>query len=262
MGDPAGSGEERPRRRGLPRWFNWFLFATTLFTTWGAGTLYFPERTWGGSFLNGLIYMASLMGILVCHEMGHYAMARRNRVAASLPYFIPVPSKLAPIGTMGAVILMRGRIRSRNALMEVGAAGPLAGMAVAIPVVLIGLYLSPVEPIPEAGFAEGSSILYAALKMIAVGPIPEGRDVILHPMAWAGWIGLLVTMINLLPIGQLDGGHVAYALWGEAHGRISRLFHKGLFLFGIAAMAASAATAWGDGLRGEALWASAMAGSN
>ncbi len=208
--------------------------------------------------------MVFIMAILISHEMGHYLMARRNRIEASLPYFIPLP--IGPIGTMGAIILMRGRIRSRNALMEVGAAGPLAGIIVAVPVLIIGLTLSSVEPLPTSHlesrifYQEGQSLLYLIIKRVLVGPIPEGHDVMLHPMAWAGWVGILVTMLNLFPIGQLDGGHIAYALWGKAHDRISPLFFSGLFVLGLSVIAHGAYYAWQQGLEGEPFWAHVQPG--
>ena len=219
-----------PHRRPLPPWFNLFLLLCTAFTTFMAG---FGGVDWSEAMLNGAIYSGSLLAILLSHEMGHYIYARRNAVPASLPFFIPVPPVFSLFGTMGAVIVMRGRIKSRNALMEVGAAGPLAGMAVAVPLLLFGLSLSNVEPIPEVGLMEGQSLLYAAAKWAVIGPIPEGMDVMLHPIAWAAWIGLLVTMLNLLPIGQLDGGHIFYALFGSLHGPATRIFHGGLGVFGL-----------------------------
>ncbi len=116
---------------------------------------------------------------------------------------------------MGAIIGMSGRIRSRVALLDIGAAGPIAGMIVALPMLAIGLAHSPIGPSPEHYQQEGQSLLYMAMKRLFAGPIPNGSDVQLHLTAWAGWVGLLVTMINLLPWGQLDGGHIAYALFGE-----------------------------------------------
>jgi membrane-associated protease RseP (regulator of RpoE activity) len=264
MAETAPPSSEPRSRRGpkLPWWFNHFLFGITCFTTFGVGFLWFEADDTAGSLVNGLIYMATVMGILLGHEMGHYVMARRNRVPASLPYFLPIPPVLGPLGTAGAVIVMRGRIRSRNALMEVGAAGPLAGIALTIPLLLLGLSLSPVIPIPEMGYLEGQSLLYLLLKRIAVGPIPEGHDVLLHPVAWAGWLGLLVTMINLMPVGQLDGGHIFYALFGDAHAVVSRLFHRGLFLFGLGVMAYHGYGALERGLEGDALVSESMAGLN
>ena len=137
----------RRGRRPSP-FLNLFLFVATMATTWFAGL---SGETIDEAIRNGLVYMASIMGILLSHEMGHYIMAKRNRMDASLPYFIPFP--LGPIGTFGAVIAMRGRIKSRNALMEIGAAGPLAGMVVAIPILIYGLSLSPLIVCIHSGIA-------------------------------------------------------------------------------------------------------------
>ena len=179
----------------------------------------------GQDLMEGLPFALPLMSILLAHEMGHYVAGRLHRVDISPPYFIPMPFVL--LGTMGAVIRMRGPIRSRNALLDVGAAGPLAGMAVALPVLVYGIATSPVEALPPRNadsqlILEGHSLLYEALLHVLKGPIPEGSDITLTSTALAGWAGLLVTMINLIPFGQLDGGHVAYALLGprqDAFGR-------------------------------------------
>jgi membrane-associated protease RseP (regulator of RpoE activity) len=176
---------------------------------------------------SGWTFAIPLMTILLTHEFGHYVAARIHKVAASLPFFIPLPV-LSPLGTMGAVIWMPGRIRSRDALVDIGASGPLAGLAVAIPVLLGGLAQSRIEPISPGGAIEGQSLLYLAAKRIVLGPIPDGYDVFLHPMAFAGWAGLLVTALNLIPIGQLDGGHIAYALFGKQQDRVSRILHGAL----------------------------------
>ncbi|MFO8074285.1 MAG: site-2 protease family protein [Polyangia bacterium] len=264
MSEERSAARPAKKRGHPPRWVNALLLAATLVTTFFGGALFLSARSWSGAVSNGLQFMAALMGILICHEAGHYIMARRNRVDASLPFFIPVPPFLVPIGTLGALILMRDRIRSRNALMDVGAAGPLAGIAVALPVLLVGLARCPVGPIPEGGWMEGQSLLYMAAKWAAVGPIPEGQDVYLDrsPLAWAGWLGLLVTMINLMPIGQLDGGHISYALLGERHRHASRAFHAALFLMGAGVMGYFGLGAWREGLRGEALVAEALVGLN
>lgn len=161
-------------------------------------------------------FVASLLAILVSHEFGHYFMARRFGVAVSLPYLIPMP--ISPFGTMGAVIRMKDIPPNRRAMLLIGAAGPLAGLAVAIPVLLYGLSLSQVTPLPASGYSmEGNSLLYAGLKYLIFGRLlpSGGEDVFLHPVAFAGWAGLLVTSFNLIPAGQLDGGHVAYALLGQ-----------------------------------------------
>lgn len=165
----------------------------------------------------GLPFAASLLGILVAHEMGHFLVARWQKIPASWPYFIPMPISL--LGTMGAVIVTKAPPRNRRALLALGAAGPLAGLVVAIPVLALGLKASPVIEIPVGwgGFTEGNSLVYAAMKILIFGRfLPSGnQDVLINSVALAGWAGLLVTGINLLPAGQLDGGHIAYALLGR-----------------------------------------------
>jgi membrane-associated protease RseP (regulator of RpoE activity) len=185
-----------------------------------------PSELW-----KGWVYAVPLMSILLCHELGHYIAARVHGVPASLPHFLPLPL-VSPFGTLGAVIAMPERIRSRNALLDIGAAGPIAGMVVALPVLLVGLSLSPVQAQLEgAHLQEGQSLLYWLLKYLIKGHIPSGHDVILHPTAMAGWVGLFVTMINLLPWGQLDGGHIAFALLGPVQNRIARLVRWGVLGF-------------------------------
>lgn len=195
------------------------LFVASCVTTWLAG---------------GAAFAATLMGILVCHEAGHYVVGRRHGVPVSLPYFIPLPPQIS-LGTMGAVIRMDRPISDRNALFDVGAAGPIAGLVIAIPLLVVGLHLSELGPPTPDGLIEGNSILYAALKYAVFGRwLPgDGIDVQLHPMAFAGWVGLLITMINLMPIGQLDGGHVARAAIGDAHERWSARLHVALPAIGL-----------------------------
>jgi membrane-associated protease RseP (regulator of RpoE activity) len=188
----------------------------------------------------GLAFMLCLLAILLAHEFGHYFAARYHRVPASLPYFIPLPF-LSPFGTAGAVISMRGAIRSRNALLDIGASGPLAGMVVALPVLAWGLAHSEVNTMAPPYIQEGQSLLYLFMKWLIWGPIPTGQDVSLHPVAFAGWAGLFVTMINLLPFGQLDGGHIAYALVGERQNRIApwmRWALLPLFLYNVVSFSA------------------------
>lgn len=177
----------------------------------------------------GPSFAATLMGILLCHELGHYLTGRRRGVDVSLPYFIPMPPQFT-FGTLGAVIGMRKPISDRNALFDVGAAGPVAGLVVAIPLLVVGLVLSPLGPTKPDDMIEGNSVLYALLKYAVFGRwLPsDGVDVQLHPMAFAGWVGLLITMINLMPVGQLDGGHVARAALGESHERWSARLHLAL----------------------------------
>ena len=190
--------------------------------------------------LTGWPFALSLMSILLAHELGHYFASRYHKLAATLPFFIPMP--LPPIGTMGAVIQLKEMPKNKRVLLDVGIAGPLAGLVVAIPVLLIGLRMSPLDHhlTVSTGF-EGNSILYLLLKYITFGqllPAPAtygslppilhwlqyfftgtptpigGTDVALGQVAWAGWVGLLVTSLNLIPAGQLDGGHMMYVLFG------------------------------------------------
>lgn len=230
---PAGAAPPRAKRwRGVvtPA----LLFVATCLSVLWTGSLMTNE--WRSpvtlaELAGGWVYALPLMSILLCHELGHYVAARIHGVPASLPHFLPLPV-LSPFGTLGAVIAMPERIRSRNALLDIGAAGPLAGMAVALPVIVFGLTLSPVQVQPSGAYwQEGQSLLYWLLKYLVKGTIPSGYDVIVHPTALAGWVGLFVTMINLIPWGQLDGGHIAFALLGPLQNRIARLVRWGVFGF-------------------------------
>jgi len=211
-------------------WLHFLLFALTLVSMQATAMALNqppPERTWAG----WAAYQAlPLLGILVIHELGHYIAARLHGVPASLPFFVPFPF-LSPFGTMGALITMDDRIRSRKALLDIGAAGPIAGMLVAVPVLCLGLAWSPVTPRSLSNYTqEGQSLLYWLLKRLVLGPIPDNHDVELHPMAFAGWGGLYLTMLNLLPWGQLDGGHIAYALLGKSQHRIATWVRRGLLV--------------------------------
>ena len=228
--NPSDGSLSAPRGRALL--IPVLLFLATCFTVLWTGAAYVAGREPASlaELLGGWVYALPLMLILTCHEFGHYIAARRHGVAASLPYFLPL-WKLSPFGTLGAVITMPP-IRGRNALLDVGAAGPLAGLAVAIPVLCVGLSLSPVQPqLTGAYVQEGQSLLYWLLKRLVSGPIPDGYDVVLHPTAMAGWVGLFVTMINLVPWGQLDGGHIAFALLGSSQNRVARKVHWAVFGF-------------------------------
>ena len=210
-------------------WLHVLLFALTVFTTTATGALFAHKGQSIFPLSSGLSFSLPLMAILTCHELGHYVVARLHGVQASLPYFIPLPPQVGLFGTMGAVI-SQGGTTDRKKLMDIGAAGPLAGLVVAIPVLVYGVSLSEVTVPRGIGLLEGNSLLYALVKFVVKGAwLPgEGRDVYLHPTAWAGWAGLLVTMINLLPIGQLDGGHIATAYFGNRYRRGARLVHKTL----------------------------------
>jgi membrane-associated protease RseP (regulator of RpoE activity) len=199
------------------------LFVLTIFTTYFIGL--------GNGLFGALWYSGGIITILLSHEMGHYIMARKHGVPVTLPYFIPVP--FPPFGTMGAVIKMKGRIPNRRALFDVGVAGPLGGMIIIIPVILIGVKYSQIvdaSSLGESAITLGDSLMFQILANISIGPLKEGQDIVLHPLAFAGWVGLLVTAINLLPIGQLDGGHIMYALFCKRSKFITNIF-LGLFIF-------------------------------
>jgi membrane-associated protease RseP (regulator of RpoE activity) len=173
--------------------------------------------------LEGLKYAVPLMTILVCHEMGHFIQARRNGVYASYPYFIPLP--LSPLGTLGAVIAMEARVGHRRALFDIGITGPLAGLVPTLIFCLLGLQWSHYgKPIIHPGEMQfGEPLLFRWLADWVVGPRPNGFDLMIHPMAFAGWVGLLITSLNLIPIGQLDGGHILYALLRRKAHIVARL---------------------------------------
>ena len=176
--------------------------------------------------MTALLYSGSIMLILLSHEMGHYLTARKYGIEATLPYFIPMP--LPPFGTMGAVIKMGGRIPNRRALFDVGAIGPLAGLAVTIPVIVVGLKLSTfidAGTSDKDSFSLGTSLLLSLLSRLVLDPVPTGKILLLHPLAFAGWAGLFVTALNLLPIGQLDGGHIVYALFRKKSRWVSAIFY-------------------------------------
>jgi membrane-associated protease RseP (regulator of RpoE activity) len=237
----AADEDADPPSSRSPRPFTWkvnlaLFVATVVSVSFTGAEVWNPDAKHGGGLLDvikalpsGWRFAVPLLAILLTHEFGHYIAARIHKVDASLPFFIPLPI-LSPFGTMGAVISMRGEIRSRNALLDIGASGPLAGLCVAIPVLMVGLAASPVEPMSPHGIQEGQCLLYMALKRIVLGPIPAGHDVMLSPMALAGWAGLFVTMLNLVTVAQLDGGHIAYALFGPRQNRYARVFHASLLL--------------------------------
>ncbi|NUQ65454.1 MAG: site-2 protease family protein [Pirellulales bacterium] len=167
--------------------------------------------TCASTFLvGGWVYALSLMTILVCHEMGHFLQARRYGVPATLPFFIPMP--ITPIGTLGAVIGMDARVGDRKALFDIGISGPLAGLVPTILFCIIGVHQASVDVLRDSGLQFGEPLLFQFLSWLRFGPLPEGYSVYIGPMAFAGWVGLLITSLNLLPIGQLDGGHILYGL--------------------------------------------------
>ncbi len=199
------------------------LFILTVFSTLIAGALQKginivaePSR-----IIEGYPFSISLLAILLTHELSHYFASRLNHTRATLPYFIPAPSI---IGTFGAFIKMKSPIINRRALIDIGASGPIGGFIVALFVTIYGLSHSQIVSIKNTagGLILGDSLLFSALSKLILGTPPEGKDIMLNQVAFAGWIGFFVTSMNLLPIGQLDGGHVAYALFGpKRHRRLS-----------------------------------------
>lgn len=192
---------------------NLVLFIITFGTTTLAGAV--NDESIFRALLSGLPYSLTLMLILGVDEFGHYFAAKRFGVKATLPYFIPFPSI---VGTMGAVIKTKSPIPHRKALFYIGIMGPIPGFIVSLAAVITGVMLSTIQPLPPAdGLTPifGDSILFASVVHFFHGAIPAGYDIALHPFAWAGWIGFLVTSLNLIPIGQLDGGHILYSLIGR-----------------------------------------------
>ena len=201
-----------------------FLFFSTILTTLFAGTLMAGGNPFSSllEWEKGIPFSFALMLILGCHETGHYVYARKHKVDATLPYFIPAPTF---IGTFGAFIKIKSPIYNRLALLEIGAAGPIAGFLVAVPALIWGLSNSIVIDTVTGpdGIKLGDSILMKLLIVSIFPGLTENQDVILHPVAFAGWIGLLVTMLNLLPIGQLDGGHIGYAMLGRKFDKVAKI---------------------------------------
>ena len=199
------------------------LFLLTVFTTlWAGAYQAYSGPVHGplnfllenpGMLWRGLPFAGALLFILTTHELGHYLLSRIHRVPASLPLFIPGPPHF--IGTFGAIIRIRGPIMNRLALFDIGVAGPLAGFIVAVAALIVGLNLSMiVDRTATYGLQLGEPLLLQFMSWLVIGSLPPQSDVVLHPIGFAAWFGLFVTSLNLFPIGQLDGGHVAYALWG------------------------------------------------
>jgi membrane-associated protease RseP (regulator of RpoE activity) len=225
-------GDKVQTRRQFP-WVNTVLFIATIFTTLLAGALQQGAEVFQhpAELIRGIPFSFTLMAILLTHEMGHYLTSRYHGVSATLPYFIPAPSI---IGTFGAFIRMTSPILSKRALIDIGASGPIAGFIVAMAAVAVGLHYSQVVEVSTLeGMKLGTPLIFSLISNLTIGPVPIDHDVLLHPVAFAGWIGLFVTALNLIPIGQLDGGHVVYAVFGQRHRTISLLMIPTLILFGI-----------------------------
>jgi membrane-associated protease RseP (regulator of RpoE activity) len=217
------------------------LFALTVFTVLWAGAYQTNTNPlvgpWNflvddpGSLWKGIPFAATLLGILVTHELGHYVFSRLHGVPTSLPLFVPGLPHF--VGTFGAIIRMRAPLTDRRALFDIGVAGPIAGFVVAVIALVIGLRLSTVVPIQGSyGMHLGEPLLLQFASWVVIGPLSPTADVILHPVGFAAWFGLFITSLNLLPIGQLDGGHVAYALLGERQRSVAVALVPILMVFG------------------------------
>ncbi len=178
------------------------------------------------------LYAAVLLIILLGHELGHFLTCRRYHLDATLPFFIPAPTL---IGTLGAFIKIRTPIRNKRQLFDVGAAGPLIGFILAVPALAYGLAMSKAVPplTGEGTISFGQPLILKLIGALVLPAIPQGYDIVLHPVAFAGWVGILITALNLFPAGQLDGGHVSYAVFGPRARTVSRLIVAVFFVFGI-----------------------------
>jgi membrane-associated protease RseP (regulator of RpoE activity) len=234
-----------------PAWrMNLGLFLATAVSVFVTGVLNFPSTTTPpkdegfveglqhasqtittASLVNGAQFAGTLLTILVAHELGHYVAARLHKVDASLPFFIPMPL-LSPFGTMGAVIRMRGVIPTRRALLDIGASGPLAGLVFAVPLYAWGIaHSQTIAADPDHLFELGDSVLIKVMDRLFAPPVAEGLTLLSSPVAFGAWGGLFVTMINLFPVGQLDGGHVAFALFGPKQDRYAQFVHRAMLVF-------------------------------
>jgi membrane-associated protease RseP (regulator of RpoE activity) len=184
------------------------LFLLTVVTTTTSGL-------WAPPSMDGAMYSFAILTILGCHEFGHYFACRWHNVDCTLPHFLPAPLPLT--GTLGAVIKIREPFPSRAALFDIGVAGPLAGFVALLPFLIAGIWLSDIQPLPadQGGLFLGEPLLFKALARFIHGPLPEGTDIVIHPLGFGAWFGMLATALNLLPFGQLDGGHIAYSVFGR-----------------------------------------------
>jgi len=223
-----------PKNQPVRLWVNFVLLLATVATTLVVGTLHAGKNPFASplNLLSGVPFSLGIILILGSHELAHYLTARRYGVDATPPYFLPVPHPMT--GTMGAFIKIRSPVPTRSALVRVGVAGPLVGFLVAIPVSVIGLALSKVKPVPADArlLRLGSPLIFELISRLFHRVPPPGFDVVLHPLAFAGWLGMFVTALNLLPVGQLDGGHIAYAILGRRYRLFSILIIGALLLLG------------------------------
>lgn len=186
---------------------NVILFVATVATT-----LYAGYNVAGGNLFDGVAFAVALLGILGVHETAHFYAARKHNVKSTLPYFVPAPTL---IGTFGAVINVKSPIPDRNSLFDLGFSGPLAGIIVAIPVLVVGIYLSKISPIVSGSMIFTPPPLMSIIMYFLTPQIPAGYELQIHPIAFAGWVGIIVTLLNLMPVAFLDGGHIVRSLFNE-----------------------------------------------
>lgn len=210
------------------------LFLLTFVSTLAVGAMHEGVDLFRDPSLiyRGFPFSVAILFILLAHEFSHFLASKMHRVEATLPYFIPFPNLF---GTFGAFIRMKSPITTRNALIDIGASGPIAGFIISVLAVAVGLIFSEIRPVPQVHefIALGDSLLFKAMAQLIVGQVPQQHDVFLHPVAFAGWIGFFVTSMNLIPVGQLDGGHILYALVGEKHLLFSKILIGVLVVLGI-----------------------------
>jgi hypothetical protein len=245
----AGNTDEKIKS-GI--WINIFLFIFTFFSTTLAGVFWANKDPYQlNNFSVGLTYSVLILLVISTHEFGHYFAAKYHKVPVTLPYYIPFPFIfLNPFGTMGAVIRMKARYYSRKALLDIGAAGPIAGWITSVIILIIGFinlpsinFLYELHPeyrstgIPLSGFTFGYSIIFRVFEKIFTSSpnvfMPPMNEVYHYPFLCVGWFGLLITSLNMLPVGQLDGGHISYAMFGEKHKYVAYLVFALLIIFGL-----------------------------
>ena len=244
-----GESQAKPFSLTKNIWINILLFVVTVFTTFFVGISFSINYLHSDAFARdpqlqvtaemamdprvislSIVYVVVLLGILLGHEFGHFLTCRHYRIDATLPYFIPAPTL---IGTLGAFIKIKSPITRKKQLFDIGISGPLTGFILALPALVYGLSLSKVvPPVPQEGeyvFLMGEPLIMKIIGTMFIKNVPADSNIFLHPVAFAGWVGILVTSFNLFPVGQLDGGHVSYALWGQKSRRIGQIV-LGIFI--------------------------------
>lgn len=259
------------RRRTSQSLIPLLLFVTTFFTTTIAGVFWLNKDGFDlENFALGLPYSLSILFVLGSHEFGHYFAARYHKVQSTLPFFIPAPPNYLMFGTMGAVIRTRSPVPTRKAMFDIGVAGPIAGFIATIIVLLVGLtnlppreYIYSIHPeylqgmrAPGADLTFGNTLLYSLLsKSFASGYVPPMDEIYHYPFLCVGWFGLLVTAMNLIPVGQLDGGHITYGMFGNSHRVIARFAFALLLAFGLAGVLPFLNVNFSFGWSGWLVWA-------